>query len=72
MQEVLAAIGFLSVMLSTTVTLLLPIALAFWVHPAWLWLYALYVFVVGVFACIIAGSNADRQSDRMRKPGDEQ
>ena len=71
MQEILAAIGFLSVMLSTTVTLLLPIALAFWVHPAWLWLYALYVFVVGVF-CIIAGSNADRLSERMRKPGDEQ
>lgn len=72
MQEVLAAIGFLSVMLSTTVTLLLPIALAFWVHPAWLWLYALYVFIVGTFACIIAGSDADRQSDRMRRPGDEQ
>ena len=72
MQEILAAIGFLSVMLSTTVTLLLPIALAFWVHPAWLWLYALYVFIVGTFACIIAGSDADRQSDRMRKPGDEQ
>lgn len=72
MQEVLAAIGFLSVMLSTTVTLLLPIALAFWVHPAWLWLYALYVFIVGTFACIIAGSDADRKSDRMRKPGDEQ
>ena len=72
MQEVLAAIGFLSVMLSTTVTHLLPIALAFWVHPAWLWLYALYVFIVGTFACIIAGSDADRQSDRMRKPGDEQ
>ena len=72
MQEVLAAIGFLSVMLSTTVTRLLPIALAFWVHPAWLWLYALYVFIVGTFACIIAGSDADRQSDRMRKPGDEQ
>ena len=72
MQEVLAAIGFLSVMLSTTVTLLLPIALAFWVHPAWLWLYALYVFIVGTFACIIVGSDADRQSDRMRKPGDEQ
>ena len=72
MQEILAAIGFLSVMLSTTVTLLLPIALAFWVHPAWLWLYALYVFIGGTFACIIAGSDADRQSDRMRKPGDEQ
>ena len=72
MQEVLAAIGFLSVMLSTTVTLLLPIALAFWVHPAWLWLYALYVFIVGTFACIIAGSDADRQSDKTRRPGDEQ
>ena len=72
MQDVLAAIGFLSVMLSTTVTLLLPIALAFWVHPAWLWLYALYVFIVGTFACIIAGSDADRQSDKTRRPGDEQ
>mgnify|MGYP006988831806 CR=1 FL=1 len=72
MMEILVAIGVLSLMLCVTVVLVLPICLAIWVAPVWLWLYAVYVFLVCLFACIIAGSNADRQSERMRKPGDMQ
>lgn len=58
MKEFLAAIGVMSLLLCSAIVVLLPLALAIWVNPAWLWLYAFYmVFMVGVGYTVIRYTN---------------
>lgn len=71
MMEFFAVIGAINVMLAACIALVLPIVLALWVSPIWLIAYILYFILVGVFACIMAGSDADRRSSKIRKPGDK-
>ena len=69
-MEFLAVIGAINVMLAATIALALPIVLAIFVNPVWLVLYGVYFLLVIVFACVIAGSNDERRSAKMGKPGD--
>ena len=48
---VFALIGVLSMALSSAVTIVLPLCLAKWVSPVWLWLYAGY----GAFTILFLG-----------------
>lgn len=48
---VFALIGIISAMLASAVVIALPICLAIWVSPAWLWLYAGY----GAFTILFLG-----------------
>ena len=52
MKDVLALMGVIGMLLASAVTVLLPLALAIWVNPVWLWLYLVYilfVIAVGIF-----------------------
>ena len=46
---VFALIGVLSMALSSAVTIVLPLCLAKWVSPVWLWLYAVYGVILFLF-----------------------
>ena len=49
MTSFLAAVGVVCLLLCSAIVMLLPVALAIWVSPAWLWLYLFYMlFAVGV------------------------
>ena len=52
MKDILALIGVICMLLASAVTILLPLALALWVNPVWLWLYAVYILItiaLGIF-----------------------
>lgn len=70
MMEFFAVIGAINAMFASCIALVLPIVLALWVSPVWLVLYILYFVLIGLFACIVAGSESDRRSSKTRKPGD--
>lgn len=72
MMEILAVFGAINLMLASAIVIVLPIALAIWITPAWLWLYAVYFALVIIFASIIVGANADEKMGNMRKPGDDE
>lgn len=52
-------IGAAGVILAALTALFLPLALALLVTPAWLWLYVIYVLIIGIFACLVVSSRYD-------------
>lgn len=69
-MEFLAVLGAINLMLASAIVVVLPIVLAIYVAPGWLWLYALYFLLIAVFASLIAGSKTNGDSDSTRGPGD--
>lgn len=58
MKDILALIGVICMLLASAVTIIFPLALAIWVSPVWLWVYAVYILFtifVGVFVKTYSG-----------------
>lgn len=58
MKDILALIGVICMLLASAVTIIFPLALAIWVSPVWLWVYAAYILFtifVGIFVKTYSG-----------------
>ena len=65
-MELFASIGIVCVMLAAVIALVLPMCLALWVAPPWLWLYLVYAVVAGLFirlsVTVKSGDNDDDEA----------
>ena len=55
-----AMIGVVNLILASAIVTVLPFALAIWIAPGWLWLYAVYAVLILIFALI---ANAFKQTE---------
>lgn len=60
-MEFLAVIGAVNVMLATVAVIALPVCLAIYVSPMWLWLYGAYAILTAAFVFIIISVNAGKK-----------
>ena len=64
-----AIIGVVNLILATAIVTVLPFALAIWIAPGWLWMYAAYAVLILIFA-LIANAFKQAQADAEKDEGE--
>lgn len=72
-MKFLAILGAVNLMLASAVVFVVPLILSVALSPAWLLLYPMYLLLVFVFVCLVAGSDKDDDPFDLgkKKDGDE-